>query len=53
MKAIFLKRVLCISKYVPTRLIYAAAGTNVFIQNIKKTYNLPGSATPEGITREA
>jgi hypothetical protein len=39
-KAMFLKRVLCISKYVPTRLAYALAGTTFFTEDIAKAYNL-------------
>jgi hypothetical protein len=36
----FLKRVLYISKYAPTRLVDALAGT-FFIKNMKETYSLP------------
>jgi hypothetical protein len=41
-KSMFLKRVLYISKYAPTRLVDALAGT-FFMKNMKETYNLPES----------
>jgi hypothetical protein len=52
MKAMFLKRVLCISKYAPTRLAYALAGTTFFTEDIKQTYNLPESTPYQRVPQE-
>jgi hypothetical protein len=47
-----LERVLCISKYIPTRLAYALAGNTFFIEEIKKTYNLPESSPYQRVLQE-
>jgi hypothetical protein len=42
-KARFTKIAVYISKHMPTRLLYTLAGTTVFSEDIKETYNLPDS----------
>lgn len=40
-KSLFLKRILSVSKFTPSRLVYKLAATDYFVKEIQHKYNLP------------